>query len=47
MKLSLNWIKDYVKIMPGHGGVLDRFDSTMMVAPLAEILMLLIPFAVK
>ncbi len=40
-------IKDYGNLMPGHGGVLDRFDSTMMVAPLVEILLLLIPFAVK
>ncbi|MBR3267995.1 MAG: phosphatidate cytidylyltransferase [Oscillospiraceae bacterium] len=26
-------IKDYGKIMPGHGGILDRFDSVLIVLP--------------
>lgn len=43
IKRCLN-IKDYSSLLPGHGGVLDRFDNILSVAPL---FLMLISYFIK
>jgi len=36
-------IKDYGKLIPGHGGALDRFDSMILCGPTMYLLVVFIP----
>ncbi|MGN0563612.1 MAG: phosphatidate cytidylyltransferase [Candidatus Heritagella sp.] len=46
IKRSCN-IKDFGQVIPGHGGILDRFDSVIFVSPLVYYICLWLPLAVK
>lgn len=39
-----NGLKDSGAIMPGHGGVMDRFDGFVLTAPVYFVLLSLLPF---
>jgi phosphatidate cytidylyltransferase len=38
-----NGVKDYGNIFPGHGGVMDRFDSVLSISTILMVISIIFP----